>query len=122
MDFIELLPNHWWLPVILAAALLADVAVSIRPLSFVRDCLNGVNFPEDWWWTLIVIKSLAAAGLIVGAWADGIAVAANVGVIAYFLAAAAAHVRARFLGRAFWLNCLGMLTLSVGVFVLSFVV
>ena len=122
MDFIELLPSHWWLPAVLAAALAVDVAVSIRPLQFVRDCLNGVHFPEDWWWTLIVIKSLAAAGLIVGIWADGIAVAANTGVIAYFGAATAAHIRARFLGQAFWLNCLGMLTLAVAVFIWSFVV
>jgi hypothetical protein len=33
------------------------------------------------------------------------------------LAAATAHIRARFLTSAFWLNCLGMLVLSVAVLV-----
>ena len=44
-----------------------------------------------------------------------------VGVIAYFCAAAAAHIRAHFLGSAFWINCLGMLALSTGVLVLTLV-
>ena len=47
---------------------------------------------------------------------------ANTGVIVYFLCAAAAHVRARFTGQAFWLNCLGMLALSIEVPLLSFAV
>ncbi|GAB2506168.1 hypothetical protein [Nocardiopsis aegyptia] len=42
-------------------------------------------------------------------------------MIAYFLCAAAAHIRARFTGQAFWLNRLGMLALSVALLVLSFV-
>ena len=32
---------------------------------------------------------------------------------AYFLAAAYSHVRAGFVGREFWLNCLSMLGLSI---------
>ncbi|MFF2812565.1 hypothetical protein ACFVT2_36440 [Streptomyces sp. NPDC058000] len=44
------------------------------------------RFPEDWWWTLIVIE-LLAAGLITGIHAAGIGAAANAGVIYYFLAA-----------------------------------
>ena len=42
-----------------------------------------------------------------------------VGVIAYFCAAAAAHVRAHFLGSEFWINCLGMLAFSIGVLILT---
>lgn len=49
----------------------------------------------------------------------GAGIAANVGVVVYFLAAAASHLRARFLGPAFWVNCLGMLLLSIAVLVLS---
>ena len=115
-----LLPNWWWLPGILAAVLLGDAALSIRPPAFIRDCLNGVGFPREWWWTLIVIKTLAAAGLITGIWVPGIGFAANIGVIAYFLCATAAHLRARFLGQAFWINCLGMLTLALAVLALSY--
>ncbi|GAA1598481.1 DoxX family protein [Leucobacter chromiireducens] len=116
-----LIPEQWWPPVLLALVLLSDAAMSMRPPKFIRDCLDGVRFPREWWWTLIVIKTLATAGLIVGIWVPGIAFAANVGVIAYFTCAAASHIRARFFGPAFWLNCLGLLALSVTVLVLSLV-
>lgn len=116
----SLTPDLWWPPVVLALVLFGDAVMSLRPPKFIRDCLTGVDFPRDWWWTLIVIKLLAAAGLIAGMWIPGIAMAANTGVIVYFACAAAAHVRARFMGQAFWLNCLGMLALSVAVFALSF--
>lgn len=115
-----LIPDPWWLPVILAAALLFDAIASIRPPKFIRDCLDGVAFPRDWWWALIVIKTLATAGLIVGIWVPGVAFAANAGVVVYFISAAAAHIRARFTGQSFWVNCLGMLALSVAVLVFSF--
>ncbi|WP_293783129.1 DoxX family protein [uncultured Aeromicrobium sp.] len=115
-----LLPGLWWVPAALAFVLLADAALSIRPAAFIRECLNGVRFPHEWWSTLIVIKTLAAAGLIAGIWVPGVGLAANVGVIVYFLCAAGAHLRARFLGPAFWINCLGMLTLAALALVLSF--
>lgn len=115
-----LIPELWWPPALLALAVLSDAAMSLRPPAFIRDCLDGVGFPRDWWWTLIVIKTLAAMGLIAGLWIPGVGFAANVGVIGYFVCAGVAHIRAGFLGRAFWLNCLGMLSLSVAVFVLSF--
>ena len=105
----------WWLPSLLALVLAFDALISIRPPKFIRDCLGGVKFPREWWWALIVIKLLAAVGLVAGIWIPGVAVSANVGVIAYFLAAATAHIRARFFTSAFWLNCLGMLVLAVAV-------
>lgn len=117
----NLVPDPWWLPAILAAVLLFDAVASIRPPKFVSDCLTGVRFPQEWWWVLIVIKVLAAAGLVVGLWVPGVALAANVGVVAYFLSAAAAHIRARFFGTAFWVNCLGLLVFSLVVLVFSFV-
>lgn len=115
-----LIPDPWWVPAILALVLLGDAVMSLRPPAFIRDCLDGVGFPRDWWWTLIVVKLLAAAGLIAGIWIPGLALAATIGVIAYFVSAAAAHIRARFLGQAFWLNCLGMLVLSMAVLVIAF--
>lgn len=115
-----LTPNPWWPTAVLALALLSDVALSLRPPKFIRDCLDGVRLPRQWWWVLIVAKALAVVGLVAGIWIPGVALAAHVGVIAYFLCAVAAHVRARFLGQAFWINCLGMLALSVATFVLSF--
>ena len=115
-----LTPTFWMLPAFLAAVLLGDVALSIKPVRFIRDCLNSVRFPENWWWSLLVIKVLAAGGLIAGIWVPGLAFAANAGVIAYFLCAAVGHIRARATGTAFWINCLGMLVLSGLTLALSF--
>lgn len=115
-----LVPDPWWPAVVLAAVLTADAGMSLRPPKFIRDCLDGVRFPREWWWTLVVIKLTAAAGLVAGLWVPGVACAANVGVLTYFICAAVAHVRARFLGQAFWLNCLGMLALAVVALVVSF--
>ncbi|KXP06542.1 DoxX family protein [Tsukamurella pseudospumae] len=113
---------HWpALTVVLAAVLLGDALLSVRPPAFIRDCLDGVRLPRDWWWILIAIKLVAVAGLLVGLHYPGVGVAANVGVVAYFVCAAVAHVRARFLGTTFWVNCLGMLVLSGVVLVVSYV-
>ena len=117
-----LLPEPWWLVAALAGLLLLDAVMSIKPPKFIRDCLDGVHFPRDWWWVLIVIKLVAVLGLIVGIFVPGIALAANVGVIAYFLSASVAHIRARFLKQEFWVNCLGFLVLAVIVLVFSFLV
>lgn len=114
-----LIPSFWLLPAFLAAVLLADVVLSIRPVRFIRDCLESVHFPEDWWWILLVVKVLAAAGLIAGIWIPGVAFAANLGVVVYFLCATVAHIRAKATGLAFWLNCLGMLMLFSVILVLT---
>ncbi|KIP52471.1 DoxX family protein [Leucobacter komagatae] len=113
-------PAPWWATALLAVVLIADAALSLRPPRFISSCLSGVGFPRDWWWTLIVIKLLAATGLLAGIWVPGVALAAHVGVIAYFGCAVAAHIRAKFFGVAFWFNCLGMLALAIGTAVLAF--
>ncbi|GAA3959766.1 DoxX family protein [Gordonia caeni] len=115
-------PDPAWPVIVLAAILLADALASVRPPAFIRDCLTGVGFPLEWGWALVWIKLVATAGLLVGLWEPGVGAAATAGVIAYFLAAAAAHVRARFVGVTFWVNCLGMLAISIAVLVVSFVV
>lgn len=112
-----LLPTTWWPTILLAVVLLADIIMSIRPMKFIQDCLDGVGFPRDWWWALLVIKSLAVVGFVAGLWIPGVAISATIGVITYFCCAAYAHIRAKFFGQAFWLNCLGMLALSVIVFI-----
>lgn len=70
---------------------------------------------------LRVVKFLAVVGLVAGIWLPGVGVAAMVGVLAYFCCAAVAHVRARFTGQTFWVNCLGMLALTVAMLVLTLV-
>lgn len=122
MAFFDLLPDPWWLAALLAFALLLDAVMSIKPPKFIQQCLDGVNFPREWWWTLVVIKLLATAGLVIGIWVPGIALAATVGVICYFLAASYAHYRADFLKQEFWINCLGMLALGVVTLVFGFLV
>lgn len=119
---ISLTPEPTWPLIVLAVVVGVDALLSVRPPRFIRDCLDGVRYPREWWWTLVVVKVLAVAGLVAGLWFDGIAAAANLGVIAYFACAATAHVRAGFTGATFWVNCLGMLTLSIATFVLAFVV
>lgn len=120
MQWLSLLPDPWWPVAALAAMLLGDALLSLVPPKFIRDCLRGVHFPREWWWTLIVIKLLAVAGLIIGIFVPGIALAANIGVIAYFLCAAAAHIRAKFLRQSFWLNCLGFLAAAILTFLFTF--
>ncbi len=115
-----LLPEPWWLVVALAAALTVDVALSLRPPEFIRRCLDGVGFPREWWWTLLVIKSLAVTGLLVGLVVPGVGLAATVGVVVYFGCAVVAHVRARFLGTELWVNCLGLLALAVATLLVSY--
>lgn len=102
--------NLVYLP--LAFILLADAAMSVKPMRFIADCLDGVQFPRQWWWALIYIKMLAVAGLIVGLWHYGIGISATAGAVAYFLAASIAHFKAKFLKQSFWVNCLGMLIFS----------
>ncbi|WPF66174.1 MULTISPECIES: DoxX family protein [unclassified Corynebacterium] len=99
---------------VLAAVLAGDALLSIKPPAFISRCLSGVNFPRDWWWALIGIKTLAALALVVGALRQdpSIAATASLGVVGYFLFAIVAHIRAKFLGSEFWLNCLGMTALS----------
>ncbi|MFF8846250.1 DoxX family protein [Streptomyces sp. NPDC015127] len=113
-------PDPWWPTALLAVALFSDAVVSVRPPAFIQQCLHGVGFPREWWWTLIVVKLLAAAGLVAGLRYAGVGVTANAAVIAYFVCAAYAHYRAGFLKQEFWLNCLGMLALSTAVLLLSY--
>ncbi|NLG55305.1 MAG: hypothetical protein GX542_06610 [Rhodococcus sp.] len=114
-------PDPTWPVIVLAVILGGDALVSMRPPALIRDCLTSVNLPRDYWWALIWIKIVAVAGLVVGIWQPGVGVAATAGVIAYFLAASYTHIRARALGQAFWVNCLGMLGISTAVLLYSFV-
>lgn len=117
-----LLPDPWWLSAGLAAVLFLDAIASIRPPTFIQQCLDGVQFPRDWWWSLVVIKLAATGGLLAGMWIPGVGLATNAAVILYFLAASFAHIRARFLRHEFWVNCLGMLVLAVLALVFGFLV
>ena len=111
-----------WPSIILAAILFGDAVLSLKPVAFIEACLRGVRLPTEWWWALIVIKCLAASGLIIGLWIPGIGIATMVGVIAYFCTAAIAHIRAKVLGSEFWVNCLGMLAISLGALIATLLI
>ena len=111
-----------WPSIILAAILFGDAVLSLKPVAFIEACLRGVRLPTEWWWALIVIKCLAASVLIIGLWIPGIGIATMVGVIAYFCTAAIAHIRAKFLGSEFWVNCLGMLAISLGALIATLLI
>lgn len=118
----HLSPSPAWPQIALAVLLASDVLMSVRPLPFIQACLDGVKLPREWWWVLLVVKTLAIVGLLVGIKHDGIGFSANVGVIVYFLCASIAHIRARFTKQEFWVNCLGFLACAVAAFIISFAV
>ncbi|WP_432790637.1 DoxX family protein [Brevibacterium sp. K11IcPPYGO002] len=115
-----LLPDPVWPVVVLAVIVAGDGLLTFRPPRAIAACLDGVGFPREWWWVLAAVKFLAAAGLVAGIWIPRFGAAAAAGLIAYFLCAAAAHLRARYVGRDFWLNCLGMLTVCLAVCIVCF--
>ncbi|MGW4030461.1 DoxX family protein [Streptomyces sp. NPDC004838] len=115
------LPSPVWPILILLGIQAGDAAMTLRPPGFIVDCLDGVRFPRDWWWVLITFKAASVVGLVVGLWVPGVAMTTTAAIVVYFLAAAASHIRARALNSAFWVNCLGMLLLSLAVLVVSFV-
>ncbi|TDC78649.1 DoxX family protein [Streptomyces hainanensis] len=115
------LPSPVWPILILLAVQTGDAAMMVRPPKGIVDCLEGVRFPRDWWWALITVKATSVVGITVGLWVPGVAMTTTAGIVVYFLAAVAAHIRARALGLTFWVNCLGMLLLSLTVLIVSFV-
>lgn len=117
-----LIADPWWPVAVMAAIVLVDGGLTFAPPKAIANCLDGVGLPRDWWWVLAVVKFLAAAGLIAGFWIPGVGLAATAGLIAYFLTAAAAHIRAGYIGRDFWLNCLGLLTLNVLILIFCFLI
>jgi hypothetical protein len=106
---------------LLAAIQLGDALLCIKPVSFVAQCFDDVGFPRRHWWVFTPIKLLAAAGLVIGVWVPEVGLAACVGLVAYFLLAIGAHVRARDFGRNLFVNAVGMLVLSAGTTYVCFV-
>lgn len=115
------LPQPAWPVVALAAFHVADAAMCVGPVPFVRRCLEDVRFPKEYWPVLAPLKAAAATGLLLGTRVPRLGLVTNAAVVAYFVLAAGAHVRAGDLGRVFWLNCLGMLALSTSALGTSFV-
>jgi hypothetical protein len=85
--------------VVVSALLAALLLVSARG-KLARDqrqlkTMALVGFPENRLWLLASAEAAGAVGLVVGLFWWPLGIAAAVGVIAYFIGAAAAHLRVR---------------------------
>jgi hypothetical protein len=109
--------HPWWPLAALAVLHLGDAALCLRPVAFVRACLDDVGFPRRYWRLLPVLKTAAAAGLVIGIWFTPLAVLTAAALVVYFLIAITMHVRARDFGRNLFLNASGMLVLNAAAFV-----
>ncbi|MEV4413614.1 DoxX family protein [Catellatospora sp. NPDC049609] len=114
------LPDPVWPVLVLAAIQLVDAVLCLRPVRFVAECYEGVGWPRRLWWLMPPVKFAAAAGLLAGIVVPWLGALTCAALVAYFLVAIAAHVRARDLGRNLFVNALGMLVLCVATGVYSF--
>lgn len=106
-----------WPVVGLAAVQVVDAVLCRRPAPFIARCLDDVHFARRWWPVLTPLKSAAAAGLVAGVWWPPLAAATAGCLVAYFVVAIGAHVRARDFGRNLFLNAAGMLGICAATFV-----
>lgn len=114
-------PDPIWPVVALALITAADGLMCIKPVGFIAACFEGVGWPRRLWWLMPVIKFAAAAGLVAGVWIPYLGVVTSSALVAYFLVALGAHVRARDFGRNLFVNAVGMLLVCVAVTLFSFI-
>lgn len=107
-------PELAWPLLVLAAIQVVDAVLCVRPVPFVRDCLEAVRFPRRFWPVLTPLKVAAAAGLVAGLWVPYLGLLTSAALVAYFLIAIGMHLRARDLGARLFVNATGMLVLSLG--------
>ncbi|MBC6462673.1 DoxX family protein [Actinomadura sp. HBU206391] len=109
----------WWPLAGLAVIQFGDAAMCLKPVGFIRACLQDVGFPRRYWRLLPVLKTAAAAGLVVGIWAPPLAVLTTAALVVYFLIAITMHIRARDFGRNLFLNATGMLILCAAALIFT---
>ncbi|SHM32768.1 DoxX family protein [Cryptosporangium aurantiacum] len=120
MVTLSTLPGPVWPVVVLAVIQFGDGLFCLRPLPFIAACFDDVGWPRRFWRLMPVLKFAAAAGLIAGIWVPYLALLVSLGLVAYFIAAIAMHVRAEDFGRNLFLNATGMLVICIAVTLLSF--
>lgn len=118
----EVQPDPVWPVLVLALIQLVDGVLCVKPVAFIRECLEDVRFPRRWWWVTPPVKFAAAAGLVAGIWVPGLGLVTSLALVAYFVVAIGMHVRARDFGRNLFLNAIGMLAICIAVAVFSFIV
>lgn len=108
-------PDPWWPVVVLAGIQAVDAVLCVRPVDFVRGCLEDVRFPRRLWAVLPWVKGLAAAGLVAGLVVPYLAFLTSAALVAYFAVAIVMHVRARDLGRNLFVNATSMLAICAAI-------
>lgn len=116
------LPDPIWPVIVLALIQLVDALMCIKPVSFIAQCFEGVNWPRKYWWMMPPIKFAAAAGLIAGIWISYLGALTCAALVLYFLVAIGMHIVARDFGRNLFLNATGMLLICVATGVFCFLV
>ena len=113
-------PDPLWPVVVVGLIQLADGFLCLKPVPFVAECLRGVRFPQRFWWVLPPVKFAAGAGLILGIWVPYVSALTIVALIAFFMVAITAHIRARDFGHYLFINATGMLVLCVATAIYCF--
>lgn len=115
------LPEPAWPAVLLAGIQVADGLACVGPIPAIARCFEDVNFPQRLWPLVPVIKTAAAAGLLLGTRVRGLGALTNLCLVAYFIVAISAHLRARDFSRNLFVNATGMFTICVTVLWVCFV-
>lgn len=114
-------PDPIWPVVVLAVISAGDAVLCIKPAAFIAQCFDDVGWPHRLRWIMVALKLAAAAGLVAGIWIPYLGAVTAVALVAYFVAAISAHLRARDLGRTLFVNATGMLLICLAVLLFSFV-
>ena len=115
------LPDPEWPVVVLAAISAVDGLLCIKPAAFIAACFEDVRWPRRLWWLMPPVKFAAAAGLVAGIWIPYLGTVTSLALVAYFVMAIGAHVRARDFGRNLFVNATGMLLVCLAVTLVSFI-
>lgn len=78
-----------------AAGQAADAVACVKPIDYIRRCLDDVGFPADRRWILPVVKGASAVGLASARISPGLARLTAVMLTLYFSLAVGSHLRAR---------------------------
>lgn len=120
MIAIQEYPAQIWPVIVLAAIQVIDALLCIKPVGFIAACFEAVKWPRSLWWTMPIIKFLAAAGLIAGLWISYLGAVTSLALVLFFLVAIAFHIRARDFSRNLFINATGMLLICIAVAIACF--
>jgi hypothetical protein len=83
---------------LLAAFQAFDAVICIKPIPYIAQCLDDVQYPQRGRWVFPIVKAAAAIGLFGGTRNPGLAKLTLIMLTIYFALAVGAHVRVRDFG------------------------